>query len=130
MGNSRRHFSDEIKRQAVEDYVFGRKTVAELSVELGVAQGVIYRWKVCLDENAREGRIGELESQGLDPVAARRIRKLEEEVAEYQKKVGEQTVIIDLLKKLRQSKSFRPESELSGLIDTMKPLGRRKGRAK
>lgn len=130
MGKPRRHFSDEIKRQAVEDYVSGKKTVAELSIELGVAQGVIYRWKVCLDENTREGRIGELESQGLDPVVARRIRKLEEEMAEYQKKVGEQTVIIDLLKKLRNLPISQRESELSGLIDTMKPLGRRKGRAK
>lgn len=130
MGKPRRHFSDGIKRQAVEDYVSGQKTVAELSVALGVAQGVIYRWKVCLDENAREGRVNDLELQGLDPAAARRIRKLEEEVAEYQKKVGEQAVIIDILKKLRQLGIYPHESELSGLIDTIKPLGRRKGRAR
>ena len=130
MGKPRRHFSNEIKRQAVEDYVSGRKTVAELSVELGVAQGVIYRWKVCLDENTRDGRISDLELQGLDPAAARLIRKLEEEVAEYQKKVGEQAMIIDLLKKLRNLAYSQRESELSGLIATMKPSGRRKGRAK
>lgn len=130
MGKPKRHFSDEIKRQAVGEYVSGRKTAAELSVELGVAQGLIYKWKVFLDENGREGRIGELELQGFDPVAARRIRKLEEEVAEYQKKVGEQTVIIDLLKKLRNLPISQRESELSGLIATMRPSGRRKGRAK
>ena len=77
MGKPRRHFSNEIKRQAVEDYVSGRKTVAE-----------------------------------------------------YQKKVGEQAMIIDLLKKLRNLTCSQRESELSGLIATMKPSGRRKGGAK
>lgn len=130
MGKPKRHFSDEIKRQAVGDYVSGRKTATELSAELGIAQGLIYKWKVSLDENTREGRIGELESQGHDPESARCIRKLEEEVAEYQKKVGEQTVIIDLLKKLRNLPISQRESELSGLIGTMRPSGRRKGRAR
>lgn len=130
MGKPKRHFSDEIKRQAVEEYVSGRKTAADLSVELGIAQGLIYKWKVCLDENARDGRISDLELQGLDPAAARLIRKLEEEVVEYQKKVGEQAMIIDLLKKLRNLPISQRESELSGLIATMKPSGRRKGRAK
>ncbi len=130
MGKPRRHFSDEIKRQAVEDYVSGRKTATELCAELGIAQGLIYKWKVWADESAREGRVSDLETQGHDPESAQRIRELEEELAEYQKKVGEQAMIIDLLKKLRNLAYSQRESELSGLIATMKPSGRRKGGAK
>lgn len=69
MGKPKRHFSDEIKKQAVEAYISGRKTAAELSVDLGIAQGLIYKWKVNLDENAREGRVSDLESQGHDPAS-------------------------------------------------------------
>lgn len=62
MGKPRRHFSDEIKRQAVEDFVTGRRSAAEISAELGVVPGVIYRWRVQLEEEARGIRIGELEA--------------------------------------------------------------------
>ena len=58
-GKPNRHVSDEIKRQAVDEDVSGRKTAAEVCVALGVAQGLIYKWKVWADENPREGRIGE-----------------------------------------------------------------------
>lgn len=130
MRKPRRHFSDEIKRQAVEDFVAGRRSAAEISAELGVVPGVIYRWRVQLEEQARETRIGELEAEGRNPEDAKRIQRLEEELAEYKRKVGEQTLIIDLLKKLRQSRIYLPESELSGLIDTVKSSVRKRGGAK
>jgi len=129
MGKPRRQFSDELKRQIVEEYVSGRKTAAQLSLEHGIVQGIIYKWKVWCDEQAKGERIGELESQGLDPAAARKIQRLEAELAEYQKKVGEQTVIIELLKKLQDLPILQRESELSGLIGTMKSLGRRRRHA-
>lgn len=130
MRKSKRHFSDELKKQIVEEYVSGRKTAAELSLEHGVAQGLIYKWKVWLDEKSKGERINTLESEGYDREAARKIHQLEEEILEYKKKVGEQTIIIDLLKKLRDLPISQRESELSGLIGTMKLSGRRKGRAK
>ena len=130
MGKPRRHFSDEIKRQAVGDFVSGRRSAAEISAELGVTQGVIYRWRVQLEEQAQGIRIGELEAEGRSPEDAKQIQRLEEELAEYKRKVGEQTLIIDLLKKLRRSGIYLPESELSGLIDTIKSSARRKGGAR
>ena len=130
MGKPRRHFSDEIKRQAVEGFVSGRRSAAEISTELGVAQGVIYRWRVQLEEQSQGIRIGELEAEGRSPEDAKRIQRLEEELTEYKRKVGEQTLIIDLLKKLRRSGIYLPESELSGLIDTIKSSARRRGGAR
>lgn len=130
MGKVKRQFSEEIKKKAVDDFVSGRRTAAEIAAELGLAQGVVYRWRVQLEENAREGRIDELGAEGHHPHDAKRIQRLEEELAEYKRKVGEQAVIIDLLKKLRQSKIFLPESELSGLIDTIKFSARKRGGAR
>lgn len=121
---NRRQFSDEQKRNAVDDYVSGRKTAEQVAVECGVNTGMIYKWRVQLDEKAKGARIDELESQGLSTQAARKILQLEAEIEEYQKKVAQQAVIIDLLKKLQKSGTFQPESELTGLIDTTKKLAR------
>ena len=129
MGKVRRQFSEETKRQAVDDFVSGRRTAADIAAELGLAQGVVYRWRVQLEEKAREARIDELGTEGHHPHDTKRIQRLEEELIEYKRKVGEQTLIIDLLKKLRQSMIYLPESELSGLIDTIRSSARRKGGA-
>lgn len=130
MGKNKRQFSEEAKRQAVEEFVSGRRKAAEIAAELGLAQGVIYKWRVQLEDKARQVRVDELSSAGHHPKDAKRIQRLEEELAEYKKKVGEQTLIIDLLKKLRQSKISLPESELSGLIDTIKCSARKRGGAR
>lgn len=125
MSRTKRHYSEEIKQRAVDDYVSGRKTAQELALELGVAQGLIYKWKVRLEENAKGQRIEEMQAQGMDPESARRILDLEAELAEYKKKVGEQAVIIDLLKKLQPPNSPLAR-ESNGLGDIMKQLGRSK----
>ncbi len=130
MGKIKRQFSEETKRQAVDDFVSGRRTAAEIAAELGLAQGVIYRWRVQLEAKDRGARIDELGTEGHHPHDARRIQRLEEELAEYKRKVGEQTLIIDILKKLRQSKIYLPESELSGLIETIKCSARKRGGAR
>lgn len=127
---TRRIFTDEQKRQAVDDYVSGRRSCAEVAAELGVAQGLVYKWKAAFDEEARDARLSELEGEGHSRAQARKIQQLEDELAAYQKKVAEQAVIIDLLKKLQTSKSFQHESELSGLIGTMKKSDRKKGPVK
>lgn len=80
-----------------------------------------------LEAKDRGSRVDELGAEGHHPHDARRIQRLEEELAEYKRKVGEQTLIIDILKKLRQSKIYLPESELSGLIDTIKSSARKRG---
>lgn len=127
MGKIKRQFSEETKQQAVDDFVSGRRSAAEIAAELGLAQGVIYRWRVQLEAKARGARVDELGAEGHHPHDAKRIQRLEEELAEYKRKVGEQTLIIDILKKLRQSNIYLPESELSGLIDTIKSSARKRG---
>jgi transposase-like protein len=127
---TKRHFSDEVKRQAVDDYVSGRKSAAQISAEVGVVQNMIYRWRAELEAKDRGQRIDQLESQGVDPKAAKRMLELEEELELYQKKVAQQSIEIDLLKKLRGLGTCLPESELTGLIGTVKRLDRKRGRGK
>lgn len=126
----RRQFTDEQKRSAVNDYVSGRKTADQVAAENGVERQVIYKWRVQLDEKAKGSRIDELESQGMAPQVARKILQMEAELEEYQKKVAQQAIIIDLLKKLQTSPTSQPESELTGLIDTTRKLARSKKQSK
>jgi len=128
MRRPRKTFTPEQRKKAVEEYIAGR-SAAEIAAELGMDPTMIYRWKVAQEEEAKGARIKSLESEGLDPEAARKILRLEEELEEYKKKVGELTLINDLLKKLPQRNS-QPESELSGLIDTMKSSARKRKPAK
>jgi transposase-like protein len=121
---TRRHFSDEQKRQAVDDFVSGRKTAEQVGAENGVPAGMVYKWRVQLDEAAKGARIDELEAQGMSTKMARRFQQQEAEIEEYQKKVAQQAIIIDLLKKLQPSTISQPESELTGLIDTTRKLAR------
>lgn len=128
MGSKKRFFSEEIKKQAIEDYVSGRRSASQIATELGVAQGVIYKWKVRLDENAKGARIDELQGQGASFDQARHILELETELAEYQKKVGQQALLIDLLKKLQPPNSPLANAS-NGLTDIIKHVARSKKRA-
>src|SRR3989338_3508107 len=125
MRRQRRTFTAEQRKKAVEEFISGAKSAIEIAAALEVDPTHIYRWKVAAEEKAKGARIDALEADGQDPQAARKILKLEEELEEYKKKVGEQSLIIDLLKKLPQRNS-QPESELSGLIDTMKNSARKR----
>ena len=130
MKKSRRSFNDETKRAAVDAYVSGQKTPLEVANELNIAVGLLYKWRTDMSDAGKEARVKKLEDEGVSPDHAKRILELEEQVAEYQKKVGEQAVMIDLLKKLRQSPNFRPESELTGLIEITKALDPKRKRSK
>ena len=127
---TRKKFSKEEKRKAVDDYVSGRKSAHDIAAEIGTEPQAIYRWKTLATEEAKGFRIEELQSQGFPPDVAKKILQMEDEISVYQKKVAEQAVIIDLLKKLQNPTSFQPESELTGLIATTKKLDRKKERAK
>ena len=120
MKRPKRYFSDEEKRRAVEEYVSGRKKAAEVASEINIAVGLLYKWRVMLAESDKGARIDELQATGSSLDQSRRIVELEEQVAEYQKKVGELTLINDLLKKLRQSGTSPLANELTGLIETTK----------
>ena len=109
-----RKFSDEIKSKAVEEYTSGIKSAAEVAHELGVAQGLLYQWKIQLENKRINGRVNELEAHGRSPSDARIIQQQEDEIAMYQKKIAEQAVIIDLLKKLPTSMKSVSVKSVSG----------------
>lgn len=118
---AKRQFSPEEKARAVDDYVSGRRTAAQIGAQLSCAPNLIYRWKAEADAARRDDRAAEIEASGVrDPRDIKRILDLEDELEAYKKTVAEQTVLIDLLKKLDQSKSSQRESELIGLIRTSK----------
>ena len=56
----------------------------------------------------------------------KKILDLELELAEYQKKLAEQVLINDLLKKLRMQPNFQPEKNVTGLTDIIKSLNQKK----
>ena len=130
MRRPKRFFSDEQKRQAVDDYVSGRKSATAVAAEYDVFPGQIYKWRVQLESQIKDDRIEELEDKGLPPEEARRIQRLEDELNEYKRRLAELALENDLLKKLRGLKTSRSESELNGLIDIIRQSGRRKGPAK
>ena len=127
---TRRRFSDEQKQEIVEAYVSGSKTAQELALEHDIATGLIYRWKSDQNLKVKNNRIDELTSEGISRAMAIKIQQQEAEIEAYQKKVAEQAVIIDLLKKLPAVTSFQSESELTGLIDTMRRSAQKPKRAR
>ena len=127
---TRRSFTLEQKRKAVQAYISSDRRAADVANELGISVQLLYAWKVQLEDQKRADGVTELEDSGLSPEAARIIQAQKEEIEAYQKKLAEQTIIIDLLKKRRTPNSLVHESELSGLIDTLKKSGRKKGRVK
>ena len=126
---NRKRLPDDVKAKAVADYVSGAKSAAEIAKELGVDVQYIYQWRSAQNEKTRDLNIAGFMAEGVPPEVAKRLIQQQEEIEAYQKKVAELSVMVDLLKKLRLSKNFQPESELSGLIATTKKLDRNKGRA-
>ncbi len=127
---TRKKFSEEEKRKAVTDYVTEAKTAQQIANELGTDIQAIYRWRTFYDEQKKGIKLSELESIGASHELAERIIRQQDEIEAYQKKVAEQAIMLDLLKKLRLSGRFQPESELSGLIATTKKSGQKKKRVK
>lgn len=123
---TRRKFTIEQKRQAVDDYTSGRQTAVELANKFNVTVSLIYKWKASFDQKAKTDKINEYIDNGMSRAAAIKIQAQQAEIEAYQKKVAEQAIIIDLLKKLDTKISSQPESELTGLIKTTNKLARRK----
>jgi hypothetical protein len=88
------------------------------------------RWRTFYDEQKKGVKVSELESLGASHELAERIIRQQDEIEAYQKKVAEQALIIDILKKLRKLGPLPPESELSGLIAMEIKLAQKKQRAK
>jgi transposase len=126
----RRHFSEELKSQVVDDYVCGRKTVAELSREHTISQGQIYKWKSQLEEKVATGRVKDLVAEGRSPQDARLLQQKENEIEMYQKKIAEQVLMIDLLKKLHHSENSHLLKSVSGSDEIAELLAQSKKRVR
>lgn len=122
MAKKRRVWPDEVKRSVVQEYLSGKKSAKELAIENGFPHDVgrVYRWRTELDEKAKGQQIEELQEQGYSHDQAKRIQDLEAEIVEYQKKLAEQILINDLLKKLRQQTPSASVKNASGLTEIIK----------
>ena len=96
--------------------------------------GQIYKWRVQLDEHAREGRLEQIQAENPEVTLeqARRIRELEEELAATQKKLAQLSVenecLSELVKKTDPSSPYARKS--SGFVEIKAALARSKGRVK
>lgn len=127
---SRNKFTQQQKDQAIDNYISGDKTAKEIAAELGTETHNIYRWKSKREEEKKGLRLNELMDQGNSRDMAKKLLEKELEIAAYQKKVAEQAVMIDLLKKSRIEGNSQAESELIGLMKTIEKSGRKNKRVK
>ena len=130
MSRAKRTFSLELKKKAIEDFISGKKSASALAAELGVTVSHIYKWRVQLSEKKKGAQIEELESQGMRTRDAKKFLQQQAIIEEYQKKVAEQSIIIDLLKKLQEPEISQHGSELTGLLETLQRLDRSRKPAK
>lgn len=126
----RKRPTPEQKEKALDEYVSGAKTAQEIAEELDTDVNNVYRWKTVREEKLKGSRIDELVDQGGTLAQAKRIVELEQELEEYKKKLAEEVVINNLLKKLQISSNSAPESELTGLIRTTRKLDQKRRPAK
>jgi transposase-like protein len=126
----RKTFPKEVKNQAVDDYISGERSALQIAEEIGCDVQLIYRWKVAREEKAKGLRLDELVEEGCNRAMAEKLLEKELEIEAYQRKVAEQAIMLDLIKKLQTSTPFQRESELAGLIRTSKSLEALRRRAK
>lgn len=126
MTKTRRKFTKEQKDQAIDDYLSGARSAQQIAADLETDVQAIYRWKTVREEKEKGARFDELIEEGNSYGQAKKIVELEAEIEEYKKKLAEQVIINDLLKKLQTSKNSQPESELTGLIKTTKKLNQKR----
>jgi transposase-like protein len=129
MKKSRTNYDLEYKRRIVQEYLSGAISARALAEREGLERDQVYKWRVQLDQRARSERIGAIaQEEGVSLEQARRIRELEEELAETQKKLAQTVLENDLLKKLQPNSPFAKRS--SGYIETKQLLARSRGPAK
>ncbi len=115
----------EFKNKVVQEYLTGNYTVKELAKKYGFEHDPtrIYKWRHELNQAKQGDKVEDLKTQGYSFEQARKIQELEAEILEYQKKLAEQFVINDLLKKHHGLKSSAHVKSASGLTYTIRQLG-------
>jgi transposase-like protein len=127
---TRKQFTQDQRNNAVDDYLSGARSANQIAEDLGTDVQTIYRWKTVRSERDKGLRVEELMSEGNSQAMAEALLNKELEIEMYQKKIAEQSIIIDLLKKLPGNENFQSESELTGLIKTTKKSDQKRKRVK
>ncbi len=86
-----RHFDEEFKREVVARIDSGSMTKAQASREYNLSSSLIDRWQRQIHEGT------------MRPRPSAREKQLERELEMYKKKVGELSMQVDLLKKLKEA---------------------------
>lgn len=129
MKKERRKYELGYKRKIVKEYLSGNATAAEIAEREGIDAQSIYGWKTQLEARAKVERVEAIQQeQGCSPEQARKLRELEEELEAYKAKVAEQSMMIDLLKKIHPN--FQSEKKSSGYIEIKNALARSKRQSK
>ena len=123
-------FSEEVKRKAVDNFFSEGKSAEQIAIEIGTSASHVYKWRVRYDENAKDQRVDELQSEGRSAADAKKFQELETELDEYKRLLAEKTVITELLKKRLHSKSSQQRGELTGLIETFELAVQKRKRGK
>lgn len=95
-----------------------------------MAQGQIYQWKIQLEEKRVKGRVSDLESSGMSPSEARHMQRLEAENEALKKKLAEQVIMVDLLKKLQTSTDYQQLKNENGYDEIAALLAQSRKRVK
>lgn len=115
------------KLKVIEEYKAGIKTAKQIAEQFGSTnKNLIHAWKYEVEERAKGERVDELKNTGYSSEATKKILELEQEVIEYQKKLAEQVLIVDLLKKLRSQTNYQPEKSATGLTEIIRNLNQKK----
>lgn len=129
MTKSRRKFDLEYKRRIIQEYLLGARSAKEIAEAEGLETGQIYNWKTQLENRAKVERIEEIQTtEGVSLREARKIRDLEEELEAAKLKIADQTMVIDLLKKLHPN--LASEKRSTGYVAMRRQLDPGKGRSK
>jgi|688.fasta_scaffold365693_1 transposase-like protein len=127
---NRKKYDLAYKRKVVQEYLEGKLTAQQIADREGLIPGQIYNWRVQVENRARHERLEAIQIENPETTLeqAKRIQELEEELADYRQKVADQSMMIDLLKKLQPGSPY--VKKLSGYAEIKSSLGRSKRRPK
>ena len=127
---NRKKYDLEYKRKIVQEYLDGQLTAQQIAEREGLIPGQIYNWRVQVENRTRHERVEAIQVENPQTTLeqAKRIQELEEELEDYRQKVADQSMTIDLLKKLQPGSPY--VKKLSGYAEIKGTLGRSKRRPK
>ena len=127
---NRKKYDLDYKHKIVREYLEGKLTAHQIAEREGLVPGQIYNWRVQVENRARHERVEAIQAEHPQSTLeqAKRIQELEEELEDYRQKVADQSMMIDLLKKLQPGSPYA--KRLSGYAEIKGSLVRSKRRPK